>query len=42
VGKTFSKIFFFPAFAYAGKEENNAVQNGTVSVIFYIYKKRKM
>jgi hypothetical protein len=32
-GKRF-KIFFFPAFAWAGKEKS-VVQNGTVLVFFY-------
>jgi len=34
-GKKISKIFFFPASAWAGKKGNNAVQNGTVLVFFF-------
>jgi hypothetical protein len=35
-GKTFSKIFFFPAFACAGKKKlHSAVQNGTVQFFFF-------
>ena len=33
-GKRF-KIFFFPAFAWAGKKENNVVQNDTVLGFFF-------
>jgi ABC-type polysaccharide/polyol phosphate export permease len=43
-GKRRFKIFFFPASACAGKKENSAVQNGTVSVscfFFFLTKKRK-
>jgi len=36
------KIIFFPASACAGKKENSAVQNGTVSVFcfFFFYEKK--
>jgi len=45
-GKKISKIFFFPASAWAGKKGNSAVQNGTVLVFFLrkrnvIWKKKK-
>jgi len=36
------KIFFFPASACAGKKENSAVQNDTVSVFFFLKKKRNV
>jgi hypothetical protein len=38
-GKKISKIFFFPASAWAGKKGNSAVQNGTVLVFFFKEKK---
>jgi hypothetical protein len=38
-GKRRFKIFFFPASSCARNKENNAVQNGTISVFFF--KKRK-
>jgi hypothetical protein len=37
-GKRF-KIFFFPASAWAGKKGNNAVQNDTVLVFFFLRKR---
>jgi hypothetical protein len=43
-GKRRFKIFFFPASACAGKKENSAVQNGTVSVscFFFLTKKNNV
>jgi len=33
------KIFIFPASACAGKKENSAIQNVTVSVFFFLKRK---
>jgi hypothetical protein len=42
-GKTFSKIFFFPAFACVGKKKlHRAVQNGTVQFFFFEEKKKNL